>query len=334
MIRKKSLNYLIITTINEYKNTSIKEYSKYDYNIVIVGDLKTPHNTYLNDNLKYINPKDELFSNFSKLLPFNHYCRKNLGYLYAINNNANLIFDTDDDNYPLSNFNSWNKIIDKSQTIINPKFPNVMSLFTKKNIWPRGYPLELIKKKQPIKLQNSTVNERKRIGIIQSLAQGDPDVDAIYRLTNENYNDEIMFDKNKSFILQTKIYTQGNTQATLWVDKDIFHLLYIPCTVSFRFCDILKMYIAQKCIWEYNKLFCYISPIVMQDRNDHNFMDDFKSEFSMYISVLNIINNIFENIKLNGNKNDLFIIYEKLYENNIVKELELKLIREWLNYLN
>ena len=72
----------------------------------------------------------------------------------------------------------------------------------------------------------------------------------------------------------------------------------------------------------------------MQDRNDHNFMDDFKSEFSMYISVLNIINNIFENIKLNGNKYDLFIIYEKLYENNIVKELELKLIREWLNYLN
>jgi hypothetical protein len=53
----------------------------------------------------------------------------------------------------------------------------------------------------------------------------------------------------------------------------------------------------------------------------------------MYISVLNIINNIFENIKLNGNKNDLVIIYEKLYENNIVKKLELKLIREWLNYI-
>ena len=72
----------------------------------------------------------------------------------------------------------------------------------------------------------------------------------------------------------------------------------------------------------------------MQDRNDHNFMNDFKSEFSMYIYLLNIINNIFENIKLNGNKYDLFIIYEKLYENNIVKELELKLIREWLNCLN
>ena len=53
----------------------------------------------------------------------------------------------------------------------------------------------------------------------------------------------------------------------------------------------------------------------------------------MYTSVLNIINNIFDNIKLNGDKNDLYIIYEKLYENNIVKELELILVKEWLNYV-
>ena len=71
-------------------------------------------------------------------MPFNHYCRKNLGYLYSINNNTDIIFDTDDDNYPLNNFNSWNKFIDNSQTIVGPKFPNVMSLFTKLNIppWP------------------------------------------------------------------------------------------------------------------------------------------------------------------------------------------------------
>ena len=90
------------------------------------------------------------------------------------------------------------------------------------------------------------------------------------------------------------------------------------------------MYVAQKCMWEYNTLFCYISPIVKQDRNAHDYMKDFSSEYPMYISVFNIINNIFTEIQLNGNSNDLLLVYTKLYENGIVKELELKLINQWL----
>ena len=69
-------------------------------------------------------------------------------------------------------------------------------------------------------------------------------------------------------------------------------------------------------------------------RNEHNFINDFKSEYSMYISIFNIINNIFDKIKLNGNKNDLLIIYNALYEKDIVKELELKIIKKWLKYIN
>ncbi len=327
MLEKK---YLIITTINKYSDTSIEEYLKYNYNIIIVGDKKTPHSSYTDKNVTYINPDDKLFYEFSDLLPFNHYCRKNIGYLYAIHNNADLIFDTDDDNFPLNNFNSWKEIITNSKTVVKPKMPNIMSLFTNINIWARGFPLELIQKKEPIEIESSTDLERDKIGIIQSLAKGDPDVDAIYRLTNKNYNSNIVFDENKSFICKKHIFTQGNTQATIWKEKKLFHLLYIPCTVSFRFCDILKMYVAQKCMWEYNKLFCYISPIVKQDRNEHNYMNDFASEYSMYISVFNIINNIFNEIQLNGNSNDLLLVYSKLYEKGIVKELELKLIDHWL----
>lgn len=326
--------HIIITTINPFNNTSINEYLNHDYNIIVVGDLKTPHETYLNKNVTYIKTEIETnkFNKINNLLPYNHYCRKNLGYLYAINNNTDIIFDTDDDNYPLNNFNSWNEIINNSKTIINPKMPNIMNLFTNKDIWARGFPIELIQKKEEIKLIKSSNDEINKIGIIQSIAKGDPDVDAIYRLTNKNYNSDIIFDENKSFICKKNIFTQGNTQATLWIDKKIFHLLYIPCTVSFRFCDILKMYIAQKCMWEYDKLFCYISPIVKQDRNEHNFMQDFISEYTMYTSIFNIINNIFNKIKLKGNKEDLIIIYTELYKNGIVKELELEIINEWLKF--
>lgn len=322
--------YIIITTINEYSKTSIEEYSKHDYNIIIVADKKTPHSSYIDKNVTYIHPDDKTFYEFSDLLPFNHYCRKNIGYLYAIHKNADLIFDTDDDNFPLDNFDSWKEIVDNSKTILQPKIPNIMSLYTDIHIWARGFPLELIQKKELIKTELSLDSERKKIGIIQSLAEGDPDVDAIYRLTNENYNKDIIFDKHKSFICKKNIFTQGNTQATLWLDKNLFHLLYIPSTVSFRFCDILKMYIAQKCMWEYDKLFCYISPIVKQNRNDHNYINDLVSEYSMYQSIFIIINNIFNEVELKGNSNDLLLIYTKLYENGIVQELELKLINVWL----
>ena len=79
---------IIITTINPIDNTSIKDFKKYDFDIIIVGDLKTPHNDYVNNkDVIYLHPtKFNEFSEFSKNLPFNHYTRKNIGYLYAIKN--------------------------------------------------------------------------------------------------------------------------------------------------------------------------------------------------------------------------------------------------------
>lgn len=329
-MEKKSV---IITTINPYNTTSIDDYILHDYNVIVVGDKKTPKETYENKNITFIDIKHPLFIKFSESLPYNHYCRKNLGYLQAINDNTDIIFDTDDDNYPLCNFNSYKDILNNTKTVLSPKFPNMMSLFTDIDIWPRGFPIELVNKQETIQLNVSPEDEKNKIGIIQSLAEGDPDVDAIYRLTNKNYNKNITFDKNKSFICNKNVYTQGNTQATMWIKKEIFHLLYIPCTVSFRFCDILKMYIAQKCMWAYDKLLCYISPIVKQDRNDHDFMHDFISEYPMYTNIFKIVNEIFENIKLNGNKHDILIIYKELYKHDIVKELEIELVTEWLKFI-
>ena len=334
-IQTKSKQFVIITTINDYTKTSIPDYLKFDSDIVVVGDKKTPHETYdkskiKNDKVQYLHPESEIFSKFSELLPYNHYCRKNIGYLWAIHEKADSIFDTDDDNYPLGNFDSWRTVIENSKTITSPKMPNIMSLFTDLDIWARGFPLELIQKRESVELDESTTLEREKIGVIQSLATGDPDVDAIYRLTNKNYSSDIVFDENKSFICKKNIFTQGNTQATIWTDKKLFHLLYIPCTVSFRFCDILKMYVAQKCMWEYNKLFCYISPIVNQDRNDHDFVKDLVSEYSMYSSVFKIINTIFDELKLSGEPSDLLLVYTKLFENDIVKLLELELVKQWL----
>ena len=325
--------YIIITTINQYDSTSIAEFMKHDYDIIVVGDKKTPHDTYIDKKMIYVHPtENNQFPDFESAIPYNHYCRKNIGYLHAIKNGATEIFDTDDDNYPLENFSTWDKT-NEYKLVYGSKFPNILSLFTNQHLWNRGYPIEKLQSEQTILLEEVNESSKNQIGIIQSLAENDPDVDAICRLTNKDYNNEIIFKKNLGFIIKRNTYVQGNTQATLWRKPELFHLLYIPCTVSFRFCDILKMYVAQKCMWQYNLLFSYISPIVLQERNEHDFMNDFKSEYPMYINILNIVDNIFECITLKQNKTDLLTVYTELYKYNIVNEKELNIIQMWLKYV-
>ena len=173
------------------------------------------------------------------------------------------------------------------------------------------------------------------IGIYQSIVNGDPDLDAIFRMTSNEYtNGEIIFDKHKNFICNKEVYVSGNTQATFWIDKTLFHLMYIPSTVTFRFCDILRTYITQKCMWQYNKHYCYISPIVKQIRNAHDLQKDFLSEIPMYTHMFNIINEIFDSIQLNKDKNDILIIYQELLNKNIVKQEEIVRLKEFLKLLN
>jgi hypothetical protein len=323
---------IVITTINSYNDTCIEDLlnSTTDFEIIVVGDLKTPHESYMNKNIIYLHPNDNNLSNLSKLLPYNHYSRKNIGYLYAIKNGFNYIYDTDDDNYPNENFLNFNVEYETIQKKNNFYCPNILSLYTNIHIWPRGYPLEYINNKHDIITHKSSEIDISNIGIYQSLSNGEPDVDAIFRLTNQNYNNNIKFVNNKSYIFEKGIYTQGNTQITCWIKKELFHLLYIPSTVSFRFSDILKMYVAQFCIWIYGYNFAYISPFVNQNRNEHDFMKDFNSEIEMYNNILKLFE-IFKNIVLNKNQNDILIVYNELYKYNIVKKEELDILKEWLN---
>ena len=43
---------------------------------------------------------------------------------------------------------------------------------------------------------------------------------------------------------------------------------------------------------------------------------------------------IFDKITLNGDTNDLLLIYIELYKNEIVKEKEIELVKEWLKIID
>lgn len=85
-----------------------------DWCIVIVGDMKTPSDFLTrdpklkdNDSVFFFDVVEQEAWNrlpgelgeFARSLPFNHFARKNLGFIYAILRGANFIYDFDDDNY-------------------------------------------------------------------------------------------------------------------------------------------------------------------------------------------------------------------------------------------
>lgn len=323
---------VIITTINATTETIRKHISNPEYDVIIVGDKKTP-DCYKNEDCIYldIEAQDKFFPKLSKLIPYNHYGRKNLGYLFAIKRGYEIIYETDDDNIPFDNFDNVLKMDNTVKTIQenNSVWINIFKYFTNNNwIWPRGYPLSLIKK-HPI--PNYTFeNSKKDVSIINGLVENDPDVDALFRLICSH---KVSWEKNKKIIISNKNLCVFNTQNTFWIDSTIFIGLLIPCSVTFRYCDILKGIIANMLLKVNNKNMAYTSPNVIQLRNEHDLMSDFKSEYPMYIAnekIIPIINNGIEDLK--NNKEVLYKVYKNLFENNIITELDLNICKEWLNY--
>lgn len=322
------MKYLIITTINPITK-AIEKFIKTldnDRKIVIVWDRKGPFEYPTFDgkiDFLDIETQYKLYPEFAKSLPEGHYWRKNIWYIHAIKEWAEFIAETDDDNIPYDFFPNFldNKDIE-TEIIINEKVVNIYKKFTKENIRPRGLPLDRIQETTGKKTIIKNIKPR----IQQGLADDDPDVDAIYRLTQ---NKKIKFDKDKIIWLDKNIYSPFNTQNT-YRHKEAFPLLYIPTSVKSRICDIWKGYIAQKWLRSLWGTLVFLSPSVYQERNSHNLLSDFEEELPLYLKSklliekleeINLWKNMFENI---------MTIYKELILAEFIDKKELKPLEEWI----
>ena len=319
--------FVVITSINEL-NSVMKKYASFpDWKLILVGDRKGPKQ--INDDriiFLDINKQAELGFEYYNCCPENHYSRKNIGYLYAISLGADIIAESDDDNLPKDD---WGKDIsftfDNLKVFEKPNFFNVYSEFCDHDIWPRGFPLEYIL------VPHNTQSRKKNcnIGVWQYLADNNPDVDAIYRLT---YETSTIFKECENFALAKHVYSPFNSQNTFWTRKS-FPFMYLPESVTFRFTDILRGYVAQRLLWEENLLIGFGGASVWQDRNQHDLMQDFQEEIPMYINILEIVQ-ILENIKFDRESLESLIqIYQVVLDYHIVKDSELEALKGWVNDL-
>jgi hypothetical protein len=333
-------NCVIITTINKPTETILKHINNWQYDVIIVGDNKTP------DDYKYMNcvyldipSQKKLLPELSEMIPYNHYCRKNIGYLYAIKKGYKLIYETDDDNIPFDDFDSiLNYTSDSNMRMIseqNNKWINIFKYFTNNAyIWPRGFPLQLLKNNPSFLMRDTD----KIPSIINGLVENDPDVDALFRIIC-NHQDSIQWTKNECVLIDNQNMCVFNTQNTFWLNPQLFMCLLIPSTVSFRYCDILRGIINNIILKKTDNYMMYMSPNVTQIRNEHNLMDDFKSEYEMYFhneKILEYIENGIDNNNTDKNsmnvKELLSIIYKNLLDNKVIKQLDMDILKKWSEY--
>lgn len=321
--------YIVITSIFDPTEAVIKFSNNTDYHLIVVGDQKTPADWFCKD-VDYLSvlKQSNLKFNLIKLLPYNHYCRKMIGYLQAISEGAEIIIDTDDDNIPYSNwsFPEFTGVLNSTNK--NLGFINMYQYFTDTKIWPRGLPLQLINEK--FNFNEITSFSECNVGIWQGLADEDPDVDAIYRLTD---NKPCFFNQKDPIVLKPGTLSPFNSQNTAII-KELFPLLYLPSYVTFRFTDILRSYVAQPIMWLHGYELGFISATVIQKRNPHDYMKDFLSEIPMYQSA-NFICKIVESAisKESSIEENILNSYIELQRNGIVPIEEIECLKAWLSDL-
>jgi hypothetical protein len=338
--------HCIITTIQSPTESVLELARRIAGNgrLIVAGDTKGPTafdlssiHGFSNEQLTFLSIEDQLSSGFelANLLPTKHYSRKNIGYLQAIRSGASCIYETDDDNAPLASWKLRSEHIPsavnlKSSDSVSPAWVNVYRHFSDENIWPRGLPLDRIHSK----IASSPRTETGSIWapIQQGLADGAPDVDAVWRLVLDR---EFTFHSAESAMLPPGQWCPFNTQTTWWWPV-VYPLLYVPSNCSFRMCDIWKSFIAQRCLWELGTGVVFHAPEVWQERNVHSLIRDFQDEIPGYLQNNRLVQ-ILEAVPLRSGKEhvaqNLRSCYEALIAEQIFPDKELLLVDAWLDDL-
>ena len=342
-----SEKWVVVTTINAptpsiHKLTELPE----PWKIVIVGDKKTKNDDWKvfegSNKLVFLSVEAQEKLNYktTKYIPYNSYTRKNIGYLYAIEHGAKEIYETDDDNIfttfdQLYNDFNFSKVSYAENNITN--MINPYAYFGRPTVWPRGFRLSDIGYDWSNKFYISTSEQiTSKPLVYQGLANGDPDVDAIFRLTRANALYPIKLD---FYDLYPLLYFPGNyipinSQNTRFL-YDAFPALALPTTVAFRVCDIWRGFIMERFIWGYNGTVIFHSPSVYQKRNVHDYYLDFVDEEALYYGLEDILNGLNADIKKKIYNPGHFMVslIEELVKKKVLKDNDLKMYKAFIEDL-
>lgn len=325
--------------------------------LVVVGDKKGPFKYNVeeaetdaidflpHEEQEQIIRKNSSVSKFAQSIPWNHFGRKNLGYLYAVSQGATVIWDFDDDNmvtaeeFPPDLENGMKKVLWAPGPGAREGNVSALNIYhtmgcAASPCWPRGFPLSLAKSKAPpIEkwLSGDTAPSNKRLAVLQSVVDNDPDMDAMFRLTSR-LPTGIHFKAPAvdALALPDYVFCSANAQATLH-RADAFWALLLPMTVHGRVSDIWRSYLGQRLLWDVGLSMAFAPPLAKQVRNAHDYRADFDAELPLYKRTEALLSFLWE---WKGKKETLpermEELYEEAYARGYIEVEDLESLRLWL----
>ena len=299
--------------------------------LIVVGDRRSPPGWALPPAEYLTADAQEGSGRLAPLLPWNHYCRKMLGYIRAVERGAEVIYDTDDDNAPKTGWGippfdgAWHTSAPSLGWV------NVYRWFTDAHIWPRGFPLRFVGDTKTGPSSEREAIAPATVGVWQALADGDPDVDAIYRLVDGR---ACFFQDGDPLVLGEGTLCPFNSQATAF-RKLCFPLLYLPASVTSRVTDILRGLVAQPILWAAGLRLGFTSATVFQDRNPHDLLRDFEAEIPLYLHTETIVATVSAVVRSGTSiEGNLVAAYEALSRAGFVDATEPTRVEAWLAELS
>lgn len=296
----------------------------------LIGDRKSPEEFAL-DGCNHLNieAQRELPLEYAKICPENSYARKNIGYLLAMHEGADVIIETDDDNFPLAGFWSQRNAGILARSVPEDGWINAYKHFSDTFCYPRGFPLNLARASWETASPAAGL-EVACCPIQQGLANGQPDVDAVFRMLHPA---DIHFEQEQPIALRKGQWCPINSQNTTWFPS-VYPLLYLPSTCSFRMTDIWRGLVAQRILWETGWGVGFTAPTVRQDRNAHDPMADFEQELPGYRHNAEIADRLTD-LSLHSGRDsiplNLEICYEALIRLGVLAKGEENLLQAWLS---
>lgn len=281
---------IVTTTINSPTEATLKFCRKKDWTFVIVGDLKTPDDEYRRlaaefPNVVYLDSQQQesKYKQLSDAIGWNCIQRRNIGFVEAYHLGAEVIATVDDDNIP---YDCWGEnllvnreisvdLYEPTQEVFDP-----LSVTGDNYLWHRGFPIDLLRGRLEVEYKGKT---RRRVLVQADLWDGDPDIDALARLT---YRPIVKYDSVREPYCSNRI-APFNSQNT-FIAREV-----LPCYAVLphvgRMDDIWGGYILQH---YFPASVVYNRASVYQERNLQDLVTNLEREVIGYRNTLKLIRDL------------------------------------------
>ena len=270
---------IVTTTINAPTKAIRLFDAMADWELIVIGDLKTPSDYRLERGL-YVDPDTQAKYDraLSDAIGWNSIQRRNIGMLMAHDMGAEIIALVDDDNVPMP---GWGQELLVGKEVEANYYQTALPVFdpvgatNHSELWHRGYPLQLLPKR------DYTTKSRRRVKVdVQAdFWNGDPDIDAICRM---EHAPNCKFD-DACFPIASNKPAPFNSQNT-FLSREALQEYFLFPHIG-RMDDIWGAYYLQA------KGFAVVfnKASVYQERNVHDLVVDMRKEYLGYENNLQLV---------------------------------------------